>query len=127
MRNAASSARRVVTVVRWVARILSALFIILCLILFAGEGVFRDPGSPPLTTSAIIQLTIMGIGLAGLALAWKWELIGALVALAAYVVNILVNPKAVAVFPIPFLALLFFVCWWLDRRRKGNRPSTERN
>jgi hypothetical protein len=76
MGTSVSSAGRAITIVRWVARILSALFIILCLILFAGEGVFREPQSPPLTTSAILQLTIMGISLVGLALAWKWEVIG---------------------------------------------------
>jgi uncharacterized membrane protein len=116
MGTSVSSAGRAITIVRWVARVLSALFIILCLILFAGEGVFREPQSPPLTTSAILQLTIMGISLVGLALAWKWEVIGGSIALAAYVIVGIINPGAFIVIPTPLSALLFLACWWIDKR-----------
>lgn len=118
MKKSAPSSSRGITVVRWVARVLSALFIILCLILFVGEGLFPEPQSSPLTTSAILQLTLMGFSLAGLALAWKWEAIGGSIALAAYVIVGIINPGAFIVFPAPLSALLFLACWWIDRKRK---------
>jgi len=52
-----------------------------------------------------------------LLLAWKWELIGAIMALAAYVIDGIVNYAALAVFPVALAALLYLTCWELDRRR----------
>ena len=123
MEKLAPSARRWVRIVRWIARILSGLLIILCLLFFVGEALiplilFPTPDSTPLTGNAMLQLTLAGISLLGLALAWKWEAIGGVMALAAYVAVGIVNPKAfMAVFPLPLFALLFLACWWADKKR----------
>jgi uncharacterized membrane protein len=128
MAGSGSSAGRAIPIVRWVARILSALFIILCLILFVGEVLFREPQSSPLTANAILQLTLMGFWLAGLALAWKWEAIGGSIALAAYVIVGIINPKAFVLLPVPLLALVFLTCWWMDRKhnRQGSTVASPR-
>ncbi|MBU0509851.1 hypothetical protein KKH27_13595 [bacterium] len=125
MEKPTSSAGRRVRIIRWIVRILSGLFIILCLLFFVGEALiptilFPAPDSTPLTGNAMLQLALFGLSLLGLALAWKWEAIGGLMALAAYVAVGIVNPKAfMAVFFLPLLALLFLACWWMSRRCNG--------
>jgi len=80
----------------------------------------EEPGVQPLSTEDILQLFLMGVWLLGLIAAWKWELAGAIAALAAYTVHIYVN-WAVLSFPIlliPITALLFLGSWWLNRPTK---------
>ena len=121
MGTSVSSAGRAIPIVRWVARILSALFIILCLMFFVGEALvplilFPAPDATPLTGNAMLQLALTGLSLLGLALAWKWEAIGGSIALAAYVIVGIINPGAFIIFPVPLSALLFLACWWIDKR-----------
>jgi hypothetical protein len=121
--------RRSIAIVRWIARILSGLFIILCLMFFVGEALvplilFPAPDATPLTGNAMLQLTLTGLSLLGLALAWKWEAIGGSIALAAYVIVGIINPGAFIIFPVPLSALLFLACWWMERRR-DQRGNTE--
>ena len=118
--NASLSSRgRATRVLRWTARILSVLFVAFCLLMFVGESLEsrNRPGSEPLTADAAVQLAMMGVSLLGLLLAWKWELIGGIIALAAYVLVGLINYKAFIVIPIPILALMFLGCWWMDRKQ----------
>lgn len=118
MEKLASSAGKRVRIVRWIARILSGLVIVFFSIFFVGEAIlFPTPDSTPLTGNAMLQLTLTGLSLLGLALAWKWEAFGGLLALAAYVILVIVNPKAFSVFPLALLALLFLACWWMDKKR----------
>jgi hypothetical protein len=68
----------------------------------------------PLSTNSIIQLSLMGIGLIGFGLAWKWELTGGIIALAAYFVLAIVNPDTMqfSLFLLyPATAILFIVLW----------------
>ena len=64
-----------------------------------------------------IILTAMGISLVGLAMAWKWELAGAVMALAGCVILAAVDWKILAGFYILWLiaALLFLSSWWMHR------------
>jgi hypothetical protein len=55
--------------IRWVARIVSALFVVVCLFFFVGETLFEEHHQP-ITGNAILQLAITGVSLLGLALAW---------------------------------------------------------
>ena len=107
-------------VVRWGARILSAL-----ILLFWGYFILAhlvgDEGrsSRPLTTNDYASLTAMVISLIGLGVAWKWELIGAAMTLAAVVIGAVLNWRALAS-PgalIPLAASLFLLCWWMSRTR----------
>src|SRR5215510_12868313 len=106
--------------VRLGARILSAL-ILLFWSFFIVAHLMGDEGrsSRPLTTSDHISLTTMVISLAGLGVAWKWELIGAAVTLIAVLIGAVVNLRALA-FPlalIPVAAGLFLLCWGLSKTR----------
>jgi hypothetical protein len=120
MEKSVSSQGRAIRVIRWTALALSALFIVMSLIFFVGEGVLagRRPNPQPISNNAILQLSISGVCLLGLALAWWWKLIGGATALAAFIILGIVNPEVLVTPPlliVPLTALLFLVSWWMSR------------
>jgi len=96
---------------RIVARVMSALFVGFALFMFIGETMesAKRANPEPITSYTIIQLTLFGIGLFGLALAWKWELIGGIISLLAFIAIFIVNPEAILLpmFIFPANAILF--------------------
>src|SRR5262245_31562482 len=125
MNNVAHSALpSMATVVRWGARILSAL-ILLFWGFFIVAHLIGDEGrsSRPLRTSEYISLTTMIISLVGLGVAWKWELIGGAMTLGVVLIGAVVNLRSLA-FPfvlIPLTASLFLLCWRLSGARMERR------
>jgi hypothetical protein len=121
MRNSDASPRRMGSVVRWVARGLSLLVMLLWgFFIIAHLFGSEEAGNQPLSPNDYIQLVLMGTWLLGLLLAWKWELAGGIIILSAYVVFGFINVAAFTM-PFPFLAIigmLFLLSWWI------NRPST---
>lgn len=108
------------SVIRWGARILSAL-ILLFWGFFLVAHLAGDEGrsSRPLTTSDYISLTAMGISIAGLGVAWKWEIIGAAVTLGAVAIGAVANWKSLS-FPIsliPVTACLFLLSGRIGGKR----------
>ena len=103
-------------VARWTARILSALILLfwgffIVAHLF-GEG---EEASRPLNARDYVGLTTMGAWLVGLAVAWKWEFIGGVITLVAYLIAIAANPAVLMFVFIPITALLFLASWWMRR------------
>ena len=88
--------------------------------MFIGETFFQNESldAKPMSADSIFQLLLMGIGLIGLGLAWKWELTGGIIALAAFVGLAIINPDTLH-FPLLFLypatAILFIVLWAISR------------
>ncbi len=110
-----------INIFRWILRVLSVIFIVFFLFMFIGETFFQDDSfSPkPMSTNSIIQILLIMIGLAGLALAWKWELTGGIIALAAYIVLAIVNPvvlQPTLLLIYPVVAILFIVLWAISRK-----------
>jgi len=102
---------------RWVLRGFSGFIIAFLLLMFIGETFFGEVGEP-LTNNAILQLSITGIALTGLGLAWKWELIGGIISLVSFVVLAIINPVVLEVplmFAWPLTAILFIVLWAISR------------
>ncbi|MEW6160490.1 MAG: hypothetical protein AB1813_23915, partial [Verrucomicrobiota bacterium] len=85
-----------VRIVRWIARILSVLIIlfwgyfIVAHLLGGGVEALR-----PVTWNDSVQLWMMLLWLFGLAVAWRWELVGAVAALTGALIGALLNPNAV--------------------------------
>ncbi|MEN8193329.1 MAG: hypothetical protein ABFS12_10975 [Bacteroidota bacterium] len=103
---------------RWILRISSGLIIAFFLLMFIGETFFGENPGKPLENNEILQLSISGLGLIGLGLAWKWELFGGIIALTAYIVLAIINPivlKATLVLIWPAISILFIVLWVLSR------------
>ncbi len=110
----------ITTATRWGARALSVL-----ILLFWGYFIVAhlvgdaERSSRPLNVNDYVSLTALAISLAGLGVAWKWELIGAVMTLGAVLVGALVNWR-VLVFPgtlIPLTACLYLLSWWISRTR----------
>lgn len=109
---------RTVTTLRWTARSLSVL-ILLVWGFFILAHLLGEAGRPsrPLAAGDAVLITTMLLGLAGLALAWRHELAGAVVTFASAAVAACLNPRAVtglAVLPL-VAALLFLIAWRIGR------------
>jgi hypothetical protein len=108
---------RIVIFVRWIARILSVL-ILLFWGYFIVAHIFGDAAqsSRSLTPNDVAQFAMMLLWLLGLAVAWRWELVGAVAALTGALIGALLNPNAVGLIVVPGVpALMFLFCWWRSR------------
>lgn len=96
---------------RIIARVVSAIIVVFALIMFIGETMesAKRATSSPMTLYMFLQLALFAIGLLGLALAWKWELIGGIISLLAFITIFIVNPSALLwpMFIFPANAILF--------------------
>ena len=104
---------------RWILRGLSGLIIVFSLMMFFGEYNFGDNPGKPLSNSSIIGLTLAGIGLLGLGLAWKWELLGGIIGLIPFFILALMDPtilQSPLMFIWPLTAILFIVYWFLNTK-----------
>ena len=109
---------RLATVMRWSARILGT-FILLFWSFFLIASLFGNESrsSHPLTGSDYLILGSIVTALLGLALAWKWEFVGAAITLFALAVSATLNFR-VLYFPgtlFPFAALFYLLSWWSHR------------
>ena len=107
---------------RWSARLLSGL-ILLFWGYFLAAHLLGEEGRPsrPLNAADYAIVASIVAALAGLAVAWRWELAGAVTTLLAIAVCAALNWK-VLIFPgtlIPVAALLFLLAWNLMRSRAG--------
>ena len=112
-----------ITPFRWLLRILSGLLILFVLYMFIGETFFppESMNAKPMTRDSIIQLTLMVISVIGLGLAWKWELVGGVISLIAYIFLAAVNAGArqfSLLLLIPAIAVLYIILWSVSRKRK---------
>jgi len=86
---------------------------------FVVAHLFGNAGqsSRPLTANDRVQFSMMLLWLIGLAVAWRWELVGAATTLVAVLLEALLNPHAVTGLGLlpPITALLFLFCWWMSR------------
>lgn len=112
MDNQKSSKNKTTKIPRWTARILGLLMILLTLTFAIGEALTEPhPNAEPTPVLNYLWGFLM---LGGLALAWKWELIGALISLIGFIGVGIVNPDALLkpgmyLFAVP--AILFLYCW----------------
>lgn len=105
-------------ILRWAARILGTLLVLLILVFLIGEG---TPRPSILTAREKVMFLALGVMLTGLVLAWKWAGIGGLLALAGYLVfGGLGGPRTLLS---PFMAggvagCLHLLAWWASDRVK---------
>lgn len=105
---------------RIIARVMSAIIVAFALMMFIGETMesAKRANPEPMTLNTIIQLALFGIGLLGLALAWKWELIGGIISLLAFITIFIVNPAALLwpMFIFPGNAILFIAVGYRSKK-----------
>ncbi|MDP2162092.1 MAG: hypothetical protein Q8K02_16555 [Flavobacterium sp.] len=102
---------------RIIARVMSAIIVAFALIMFIGQTMesAKEGTSSPMTFYTVLLIALFAIGLLGLALAWKWELIGGIISLLAfialfigiYIFNSIALDKLALLFIYPANAILF--------------------
>lgn len=114
---------KLVTALRWLARVLAAGQVALVLLIAIGEG---PPN--PINQPGEVQIEFLGMGLilTGLILGWKWEGLGGIMALAGIAIFHAIEGK---LWINPFFALfaltgiLFLICRILTRGQ-ANKNKT---
>jgi hypothetical protein len=111
--------------VRWTARAIAAVLVGLTVVIYIGEGGFNPLDLTPVET---IQMLFFWVACAGMVAAWRWELVGGAISLAAilafFAVQFLVTggfPKGLVIHLILLPGLLFIISS-LMRGNKDTRP-----
>jgi hypothetical protein len=122
--NTSNTVPRSVKIIRWIARIWSifatAFFL---LIFFTG-----DSGSPgPIAAVDQFLLSLTGLALLGLFIAWRWELVGGIFTIGMLFIRELFWVILKGNWELGFLilwlfiappAILFLIAWWLEKKAK---------
>ena len=98
----------------------SGIIILFFLMMFIGETFWGETPGKPMTAYEVLQLSISGVGLIGLGLAWKWDLTGGIISTAAFGLLAIINPvvlKFSILYIWPLVGLLFIVLWAMSRKR----------
>jgi tRNA A-37 threonylcarbamoyl transferase component Bud32 len=122
----------VIRVLRWTARLLGTLLLLLFAVFVVAEGIppaAAQPGGVQIELAAMLLMWI------GLAIGWRWEGWAALLTLSAFGMFNLVEGLAGQVLRLsPFhlvalVGILYGVCWWHSRRRAfvGDATSAQGN
>jgi len=99
-------------ILRWTARILGTLFVLLVLVFAVGEGL---PRPSMLTPRDKMMFLALGLMLAGLVLAWKWAGRGGLLALAGYLLFTAIGGARTVKSPFAAAGVagcLHLLAWW---------------
>ena len=124
MKNKSSLENKTAKVIRWIARIIGLLLIVLTLA-FAIPQLMSDP--KPTAEPVPIVMILSGVFmLGGLGLSWKWELIGALISLVGFIGVGILNPdvmKMPMMYLFPLTAILFLICWWLSKSQSTKEEN----
>lgn len=128
MKNKRSLENKTTRVIRRIARILGLILILLTLS-FAIVYIFfpeqQNPNAEPNPTPIAMILAGVFI-LGGLGLAWKWELIGALISLIGFIGVGILNPDVMTkpmMYLFPLTAILFLICWWLSKSQSTKEEN----
>jgi len=111
-----------VTTVRWTARIIGTLLLLLIAVFAIGEGL---PNPLILSPREILLFAAIAMMLVGLIVAWKWEGIGGLLILGGYIFFAVVNhgaPFNIVFGPWLLTGLLYLACGLM--KSKAARPSS---
>ena len=80
--NDSTNKNRIVTIIRWIARIGGVGYLAIFLLFFIGETLSSSKATNPMAFREGLGIALVFVYLAGLILAWKWEGLGALIAIA---------------------------------------------
>jgi hypothetical protein len=116
---------RLIKVLRWTARVLSILVLILAIGILVTPGTAVEGQTPTVATWVLLILWMVGV--LGLLVAWRWELAGAIIAFAALILRDMyyysLSRQSFVDFgmvwlPILIPSLIFILVWWLESREK---------
>ena len=125
MSGSAAGKSRLESVLRWIARVWSVACVGFVLLILVGEMV-SPHAAPPSSLRELVGLLLFPFGVClGLILAWRWEVVGGVIALGSLAVFYMTMFLSDGRFPRgPFFVLvagpglLFLVAWAIGIRRK---------
>lgn len=126
MKNKTSLESNTTRVIKWIARILGLLLILLTLFFAIPELITEHKPNAEPTSISIILMGVLMLG--GLGFAWKWELIGALISLVGFIGVGILNPDALTMpmmYLFPLTALLFLICWRLSKLHRTKEENVD--
>lgn len=113
-------------ILRWLAR-LAALFFAGAFLYFVVNEFLRPHSGPTTPFVEWGDIALLFIAVAGVIMAWKWELTGALIALAALVLHVsLVRYHTYAVIWLAAIPAALYLADWLLRRFLPPAPTDTR-
>jgi hypothetical protein len=128
MNNTASAPTRLVITIRWLARIIGTLAMVVFLLFLVADCVKK--GKIAIESDRILMTVFMLLAFIGLIIAWKREGIGGATALGGLIGFNILAPATVTkggIFVITGLyglpALLFVFCWWQTRKQLNPKPT----
>jgi hypothetical protein len=111
--------------IRRLARIFSAILILLAVLIAVGHIFGDEPVTEDYPPIENVMPLLVGLSVVGLGIAWRWELLGAVLSLGFFIAHLIlfwvVRGEffpffALVVFlPIPITAFMFLWCWWRSR------------
>ena len=117
--------------IRWTARIIGTLFIVVFLALFVPECVQK--GTIAVQSDRMPAMVFLFLAFIGLIIAWKWEATGGIVALGSVIVFCILGLQTdgkpggtillTGMYALP--AVLFLFYWWQTRRRDPKSTPAE--
>jgi hypothetical protein len=112
---------------RWTARIIGTLWILICLLLFIGyylEGLQRNSGTVQTKPDilGIFVLVCMAIGLLGLTVAWWNEGLGGIISTIGFLlagILLIIDPKLnfSPIFLIVLVPSILYLAYWKDTKK----------
>jgi hypothetical protein len=117
---------RAIKILRWIARVWGIIIAFVIIMI----AVTPDPyATEPLKGIEAFYLGLYAVSALGLLIAWKWELIGALISIVAMLtqaISISIGEgfafyiKGIVLVELVFFipAILFIVCWKLSKRKR---------
>jgi hypothetical protein len=116
--------RALITLVRWVAHILSALVLFFFAVMFGGE--LMQGRTPDLKPQEILIFAALAVQLIGLLIAFRKQTAGGLMVLVGFLLHAVLMPRS-ALNPffavLPFTGLLRLSCAWLERHQASPPPA----
>ena len=113
-----------VTLIRWVAHVLSILILCFFAVMFGGE--LMQGRTPDLKPQEILVFVAMAVQLIGLLIAFRKAMLGGLMVLVGFLLQAVVMPGS-ALNPyfavLPFIGLLRISCAWLRRHQAPPSPT----
>lgn len=128
MNNAIPASSRTASTLRWVARILGLAVVLVFLVFFVADCV--EKGTIAVESDRIVMTVMLLVTFSGLVLAWRWEGVGATLALAGLLGFVMSAPESLprpavvvmsALYGVP--ALLFLLSRSMDRRQDGSAAA----
>ena len=101
---------------RWLARIVGGLTLLMFIIFAIGEGL---PTFSTLSSVEIILSIYLIVALIGILVSWRWTLAGCLLILVGYVGFVIANKHFTVFNPFllfPIIVVFYLLAWFFDRQ-----------